>query len=141
VSTFVVDASVAIKWVIEEPGTKSALALRQHRLLAPDLLIAECANILWKKVRRRELSEHEALLAARLLARSDLQFEPMRGLLEPATRLAIALDHPAYDCAYLALAEARGCDFVTADQAFSRKVIAAGLPLKVIVLSGLTLGG
>jgi predicted nucleic acid-binding protein len=46
----VIDASVAVKWVVEEPGTQEALLLRQHRLLAPDLLVAECANILWKKV-------------------------------------------------------------------------------------------
>ncbi len=52
-TTLVVDASVVIKWVIEETGTQDALALRRHRLLAPDLLIPECANILWKKVRAR----------------------------------------------------------------------------------------
>ena len=120
-TTFVIDASVAIKWVIDEPGTTEALGLRRHRLLAPDLLIVECANILWKKVRRKELSEDEAVLAARLLVRSDMELSPMRGLLEPATRLAIALDHPAYECAYLALAVARGCDFVTADAALCRR--------------------
>ena len=112
VKTFVVDASVAIKWVIEEPGTKEALRLRRHRLLAPDLLIPECANILWKKVRRKELSSEEAEFAARLLARADTELEPMRALFEQAIKLALALDHPAYDCAYLALAEARGCDFL-----------------------------
>jgi len=137
VTTFVIDASVAIKWMIEEAGTKAALSLRQHRLLAPDLLVAECANILWKKVRRKELSKDEAMLAARLLARADIEFEPMRPLLEAATGLAIALDHPAYDCAYLALAEARGCDFVTADEALGRKVLPANLTAKVIMLSAL----
>jgi predicted nucleic acid-binding protein len=106
VSTFVIDASVAIKWVVEEPGTPEALLLRRHRLLAPDLLVAECANILWKKVRRKDLDEDVAMVAARLLANASVEMEPMRGLLEPATRLAILLDHPAYDCRYLALAEA-----------------------------------
>jgi predicted nucleic acid-binding protein len=136
VSAFVVDASVVIKWFIDESGTTEALSLRRHRLLAPDLLVAECANVLWKKVRRNELSEDEAVLAARLLARSDIELEPMRALLEPATRLAIALDHPAYDCTYLALAAARGCDFVTADEALSRKTMPAGLTAKVIALRG-----
>ena len=64
-----IDASVAIKWVIEEPGTAEALALRHHRLLSTDLLIAKCANILWKKVRRQEIGPNEAALAARLLQR------------------------------------------------------------------------
>jgi predicted nucleic acid-binding protein len=48
---------IGIKWVIEEEGTKEALALRNQALVAPDLLIAECANVLWKKVRRREPSD------------------------------------------------------------------------------------
>jgi len=51
VSPLCIDASIAIKWVIEETGTQEALALREcARLIAPDLLIPECANILWKKV-------------------------------------------------------------------------------------------
>lgn len=119
--TLVVDASVAIKWVIEEPGTPEALALRRYRLSAPDLLIPECANILWKKVRRQEISQEEALLAAKLLERSDIDLVPTRRLLEPATRLAIALDHPAYDCVYLSLAQSTRCSFVTADTRFCTK--------------------
>ncbi len=135
-STFVIDASLAIKWVIDEPGTKEALNLRRHRLLAPDLLVVECANILWKKVRRRELSEDEAMVAARLLARADIELEPMRPLLEPAMRLALTLDHPAYDCVYLALAQQRGCDFITADETLSRKA-PADFGTKIILLSTL----
>ena len=62
--TLVVDASVAVKWVIPEAGAADALSLRrQAKLISPDLLLAECANILWKKVRRNELSKDEALLA------------------------------------------------------------------------------
>lgn len=94
-TTLVVDASVVIKWVIEETGTRHALALRRHRLLAPDLLIPECANILWKKVRRQELTGDEARLAARLIERADIDFVPSRRLLEVATNLALLLDHPA----------------------------------------------
>lgn len=117
-TTLVVDASVVIKWVIEETGTQDALALRRHRLLAPDLLIPECANILWKKVRRQELTGDEARLAARLIERADIDFVPSRRLLEAATNLALLLDHPAYDCLYLALARSSGCCFVTADAKF-----------------------
>lgn len=118
----VVDASIALKWVVEEAGTPAALTLRQRfRLIAPDLLVPECANILWKKVQRRELSKDEAVLAARLLERADIELLPMRPLLEAAARLAIELDHPAYDCLYLALALARDCRFVTADERFLRR--------------------
>ena len=119
----VIDASVAVKWLIEEDGTSDALALRRRaRLIAPDLLVAECANIFWKKVQRGELSQDEALLAARLLQASEIELAPTRSLLEAATRIAIELDHPAYDCLYLALAIDRNCSFVTADQRLLRKL-------------------
>ena len=119
----VIDASVAIKWVIEENGTREALAVRAHwRPLAPDLLAAECANILWKKVGRGELSVDEAQFAARLLRASDIEFLPTHALLEDATRLAIDMNHPAYDCLYLALAMREGCPFITADEVFVRVI-------------------
>ena len=84
-------------------------------LSAPDLLVAECANILWKKVAHSELTEEEAMLAARILQRAEIELHPMRALLEPAAQLAIDLDHPAYDCVYLALAMANGWQLVTPD--------------------------
>lgn len=122
-TTLVVDASIAIKWVVEEEGTAQALSLlRQAKLTAPELLVAECANVLWKKVRRRELSTDEALMAAQLLQASPVELVPTRSLLAAATRLAIELDHPAYDCLYLALAIENDCRFVTADQRFLLKV-------------------
>jgi predicted nucleic acid-binding protein len=123
VSTLVIDASIAVKWVVEEPGTPQALALRQRaKLIAPELLVAECANILWKKVQRDELLKDEALLAARLLQGAEIELLPTRSSLEAATRLAIELDHPAYDCLYLALAIVRDCPLVTADERFLRKL-------------------
>jgi predicted nucleic acid-binding protein len=123
VNTFVIDASIAIKWVVEEANTSDALALRQNaRLLAPDLLVAECANILWKKVRRNELSEEHARLAARLLQGAEIELLPTRSLLETAIRMAIDLDHPAYDCLYIALAMANDCRFATADESLLRKL-------------------
>jgi predicted nucleic acid-binding protein len=122
-TTFVIDASVAAKWVIDEQGTPEALALRQQaKLIAPDLLLPECANILWKKVQRKEFSKDEAVLAARLLQGAEIELVPTRSLCEAATRMSIELSHPAYDCVYLALAVANECPFVTADGRFLRKL-------------------
>lgn len=121
-SDFVIDASIAVKWVVDEDGTREALSVRKHALVAPELLIPECANILWKKVRLGELTVDEAAFAARLLARADVDLAPMRSLMEEATRIAVTLDHPAYDCIYLALAESRRVPFITADERLLRKV-------------------
>lgn len=122
-SALCIDASIAIKWVVEETGTQEALALRKTaKLLAPDLLISECANILWKKVQRKELHKNEALLAARLLQGAEIELVPTRSLLEATTQLAIELAHPAYDCVYLALAMERGSCFVTADDRLLRRI-------------------
>lgn len=114
-SGLIIDASVAIKWVVEEEGTDEALALRRQKLFAPDLIISECANILWKKVRRNELTADEAALAARLLANANIELAPTAPLLDAALEIALFLEHPAYDCMYLALAERNALKLVTAD--------------------------
>ncbi|QND54982.1 type II toxin-antitoxin system VapC family toxin (plasmid) [Phyllobacterium sp. 628] len=121
--TLIIDASIAIKWVVEEDGTDQALKLRgRYRFAAPELLVAECANILWKKVQRNELVADEANLGARLLQRADIELIGMRGLMEQATMLAILLGHPAYDCIYIALAQHQKCRFVTADERLLRVI-------------------
>jgi predicted nucleic acid-binding protein len=123
VSTFVIDAGIAIKWVIQEKGTAEALALRQQaKLIAPELLIAECANILWKKVQRGDLVKAEALLAARLLQGAEIELFTTLSLLDATVQIATEIDHPAYDCLYLALAIDRQCRFVTADERLLRKL-------------------
>jgi predicted nucleic acid-binding protein len=66
--TVVVDASIALKWVIEEDGSEEAGALLlEETLAAPDLLMIECANVLWAKARRGALTRD---LAAPLWRRS-----------------------------------------------------------------------
>ena len=121
-SDLIIDASIAIKWVSVEEGTPEAVKLRRHAVAAPELLLAECANILWKKIRRSELTAEEAGFAARLLADADIELMPMRRHFERAIEIATEIDHPAYDCLYLALAEAEGLPFVTADDRLMRKL-------------------
>lgn len=119
--TLVVDASIAVKWAVEEEGTSLALGLRHgRRFAAPEPLIVECANILWKKVQRGEVSREEAKMAASLLERSDIELFGMRGLLAKGTELATNIGHPAYDCMYVSLAMSRNCRFVTADERLVR---------------------
>lgn len=123
----VIDASVALKWVVEEEGTAQALSLRHSaaRLLAPDLLMVECANVLWKKVIRSELPADHARLAARLLQGSEVELLATRHLVERTLALATLLNHAAHDCLYLALAEEQDCRFVTADRRFAERTRAS----------------
>ena len=67
-------------------------------------------------------SQNEARLAAQLLQAAAIELVPTRSLLEAATRIAIELDHPSYDCLYLALAIEKGCPFVIADERFLHKL-------------------
>jgi predicted nucleic acid-binding protein len=117
----VVDASVAVKWVMEEPGSDRARLLSSVRLEAPDLLPIECANILWKKVQLGDLGEDGAAVRLALLLRAPITLADSRNLLEAALQLSLDLKHPVYDCLYLALAAERDVPLVTAD----RKLAAA----------------
>ena len=63
------------------------------------------------------------MLAAQLIERADIEILPTRDLVGSATQLAIELDHPAYDCLYLAVAESRDFTFVTADERLIRKLM------------------
>jgi len=122
----VVDASVVIKWVYSEDLSEDALAVRKRfRLVAPDLIVAEWSNILWKKVRRKDFRPDEATLAAASLRHAGVELVPSMELSAGAIQLAIELDHPAYDCFYLELCRFRSIAMVTADTRFARKISAA----------------
>ena len=118
----IVDASVAVKWVVPEIGSDHAAALATYRLSAPDLLDAECANVLWVKVTRAEISETDALTRISRLIAAPVDRVPCRELASAALKLSIDLGHPAYDCLYLALAIRAAVPLVTADQKFLQAV-------------------
>jgi predicted nucleic acid-binding protein len=130
----VIDASVAVKWVVPENDSDKAEFLLDQALVAPDLLFAECANILWKKVRRGEVTKEEAEIAAQTLEQADLTVVSARAYTARAAALAIELDHPAYDGMYLAVAEALGLRLVTADDRLVRKARQAGSRFQPLVL-------
>jgi predicted nucleic acid-binding protein len=116
VNGWVVDATVAIKWFVDEPDSAEAVAVLRHPISAPDLLAPECANILWKKVRRGELRVDEAETIALALEGAIVTLHPTRPYLATATRIACDLGRAAYDCFYLALAERLQQPLVTADR-------------------------
>lgn len=135
----VVDASVAVKWVVPENGSDCARLLAQAKLEAPDLLSVECANILWKKVRLGHLTRREAADCLRLLLGMPVALVGSRELLDSALRLSLELDHPVYDCLYLALALQRRFPLVTADEKLAKAARKQrNLAASVVLLSDLT---
>lgn len=73
-------------------------------VFAPELMLTEVANTLWRLQRAGQLQA--ASLQARLRRAADLidHIEPDRTLQAEALALATHLDHPVYDCLYLVLA-------------------------------------
>ncbi len=119
----VVDASVAIKWGVPEVGSDAAEALvGAYRLIAPQLIYAECANILWKMTRRGELSGVEMMKASTLVDDFAIHTVSMRELVPLALDASVRIDHAAYDCFYLALAFLQECPMVTADSRLVRRL-------------------
>jgi predicted nucleic acid-binding protein len=116
----VVDASVTVKWFVEEEGHLSALSLLEPNLvlIAPDLIFPETANVLWKKLRRGEVTPEQAERACRALPNFFEGIVTAASLIEDALMLAKRLDHPVYDCVYLACAQQQGTKLVTADRKF-----------------------
>jgi predicted nucleic acid-binding protein len=114
----VVDASVALKWFLsEEPLAGQALAVVQEGtvLIAPDFLIAEVCNAAWRSARLGRISAVQVIEIAASLPRFFDALVSAAGLAPRAVAIAGQLDHPVYDCLYLALAEAERADLVTAD--------------------------
>jgi predicted nucleic acid-binding protein len=91
-------------------------------MLAPQLIYAECANIVWKKVRRGEMTASEARVASTFIDEFSIETVGMAEIVPLAIDLSLRIDHPAYDCFYLALALLEECPMVTTDESFWRKV-------------------
>ena len=119
----IIDASVAFKLVVDEPGSEAAIDwIGRAELIAPTLVHAEVGNGLWKRVLKREIAD-DGEITARLadLARYIRTIDETP-LMPVALRLAIELDHPIYDCVYLALAETMDDQLLTADRRFLRAI-------------------
>ena len=134
--TLTVDANVVVKWFASEELTGNATLLRAHRLdlHAPDLLLAEFANVFWKKSRRGKIPSATPYLREIRRLQEDITLHPIPGLVSRAGDLSLALDHPVYDCLYLACAEGTGSQLVTADRQLANKVQASplGIPVRYL---------
>lgn len=122
----VVDASVAVKWFLAEPGDLEAMNLARgdESLIAPELIVAEVVNVMWKRVAAGAIERAQAADVPRALAEVLTDLSPLMPLAARALAIAVELRHPAYDCFYLALAEREDARLVTADRRLQQRVAA-----------------
>lgn len=126
----VIDASVAIKLVVDENDRAAARDLvlaKGNDLTVPDFLLVEAGNILWKKARLGEITAPQVHSGISDLLVTFDHFVPTPELIAAATQLSLKLDHPVYDCIYLACAHHVEGHVVTADQRFLAAATRAGL--------------
>lgn len=135
-SSAIFDASVVLRWMVEDPLTPAALRAGQaYQAIAPTLLGSEIANVLRTQVRH---GRHELEWCITQLRRlpSLIEMHNEQALLPLALRLAAERDHAVYDCVYVALAVETSRPLITADGRLARKF--QNLPgLKMLPLESL----
>jgi predicted nucleic acid-binding protein len=115
---FVVEPAVAVKWYVpeEHSGSSSRLLDGGNELHAPETIIGEFGRLITHKVRSKECSTDEGSRLIEAIGSAPLSLHPIRNLMEPAFRIACALDRPLGDGLSLALAVAADCRLVTASR-------------------------
>jgi predicted nucleic acid-binding protein len=138
----IVDASVALKWLVVENDSHTALKVRaEHNLVAPDLMLVECRNALLNKVKRRELDVAEAKRIETAIPELNSMTVPATEFLNGAFLAALELREPIYDCIYLAAAITTDRILMTADASFVRVVTRSSIgPGRVRLLSAFAAG-
>ena len=127
-TSLIVDASVAVKWVISEPGRSAAVSLLglyeadRIYLAAPRLIVHEVASTLSKLSRRKKIPNSNADYAFRSFELHRPELVDDAELASPALSLSLQHQMSYWDCLYLALAIERRADLITADWRFYRSV-------------------
>jgi predicted nucleic acid-binding protein len=133
VAAYVLDASVLAALYVEDPATEASEAalatIERDELHAPDVVLLEAANVLWKRVKRKELRAEDAMAAVADLSSAAIRFHPIGELVAQSLALALAHGFTAYDAAYVALATRVGGTVVTNDGGMRQRGVEAGLPV------------
>jgi predicted nucleic acid-binding protein len=122
----VVDASIVVKWYVEELDSAAARTLfhEMEEFAVPDLLFAETANVLWKKAWRGEITAKEAREISSFIVDGPFDVYGNRELAGEAVRIALEYSITPYDASYVALALKLGTDCATADRKLFAKLTA-----------------
>lgn len=133
----VLDASVAVDWLLPGPRSVAALAFvrTSGRRIAPDLIFAEFVSVAARFTRWGLVPVADARTAVERLPQLIDEVAPLGDLAGPAYDLATRHGFSAYDAVYLALALGRGLQLVTADAKLARRAVDAGFAAHVQLLT------
>ena len=118
----VVDASVAVRFVVKGPGAVEARrVLREHsrrslEIHAPALQRTEVASALWKYQRAGQLNRAQTEAAYDRYLHASVHYHGEAWLDRVALALGSVHDRSVYDSLYLALSTELGCELLTADR-------------------------
>jgi predicted nucleic acid-binding protein len=137
VTAYVVDASVAVKWLIYEESSDRAVAFARSKnhFISPRMIMAEVANALARKAIQGVISSEEAKRQFSRLPYFFDEIVSVDDLLANALHNACQFRHPVYDLVYVEAARRRGIQLVTADQRLSSKLSKSDLAFCVLMLS------
>ena len=119
---YVIDTSALIKFVIAEEYTdlvRQIVSLHESseiQLIAPNFLLVECANVLWKNALRTGESFEDVMVALNDLQGINIGLVPQEDLLEDALRLALNVETTVYDALYCVLAQRENAEIITEDR-------------------------
>jgi predicted nucleic acid-binding protein len=118
----VVDSSVVAKWILPEADSAQAQRVllsivgQGYRLFAVDLVYAEVASAVWKRLRQKSITPAEADGFLEALLRAPVEVVPTADLLKLAFSIAARHDRSIYDALFVALTEQLAVNGVTADE-------------------------
>ena len=136
----VIDANVAIKWVIKQPLRERALAILAHSvvLVAPAMFVGEVTTAVWQYVRAGQISDEQAREGLLLIMNQVSIFEDDAVLAEEALSIGVELKYAPYDCFYLTSAMRRRVPLVTADRRLVNRLATTPYKSHVIHLTDWT---
>jgi predicted nucleic acid-binding protein len=131
---YVIDASVAVKWYVPEifEAESTRMLESDAELHAPELIVPEFGNIIWKKVRANEITQKDGAKMVAALGRSRLVLHSHALFTGSAFSGAVITGQTVYDWTYLSLAVALSCEFVTADRRFYDAIASTKLKKNLI---------
>jgi len=136
-SSYVVDTSIVIQFLIRDAHTTETRNLFQKlgkgdELIIPEFCILECTNVLWKHVRFQGMPQSNAEALTEDLLRLPLKVASINNLLKDALKLGLRNQLAVYDSIYIALAKQFGYPLITDDARQANAAQAEGIQLKPI---------